>query len=124
MTEHMTDQEKQEYMDLDAGLGRVRGNKKIFKRMLGLFLASDQFDAFEAALAEQDLAKAGEVAHGIKGMTGNLGFNRLFEESNRLMTELRDGVADQALIDSYRNSLEISKELAEQAMAQFEAEGV
>ena len=33
-------EERKKYVDLDAGLGRVRGNKKIFKRMLGLYLNS------------------------------------------------------------------------------------
>lgn len=98
-------QEGKPYIDLDTGLGRVRNNKKIYSRMLGLFLQSPEFDAFEAAMAEGDNAKAAEVAHAIKGMTGNLALDAIFTDSEALMTQLRNGDADPALLERYRSDL-------------------
>lgn len=104
------------YLDLDAGLARVRGNQKIYKRMLGLFLESGEFAAFEEAMAAQDYPRAAEVAHGIKGMTGNLGFTKLYETSAELMVQLRAGPADEALLADYRDAYTKSRALAEAAL--------
>jgi len=95
-----------EYIDVETGLGRVRGNKALYGRMLQLFLSSAEFDALEANLAEGDLAKAGEVAHAIKGMTGNLGLEKLFTLSSGLVTQLREGAADEAALGEYRAVLQ------------------
>ena len=103
--------EDKAYLDLDAALGRVRGNTAIYKRMLGLFTQSGEFEAFEGALAAKDYARAAEVAHGIKGMTGNLGFTRLFETSNELMLQLRQGPPDTALLAEYRETLTKTREV-------------
>ncbi len=42
--------EWKEYIDLDAALGRVRGNKGLYGRMLGMFTASEEFGALEEAI--------------------------------------------------------------------------
>lgn len=103
--------EDKQYVDLDGALARVRGNKMIYKKMLGLFTKSAEFDAFEEALAAQDYARAAEVAHGIKGMTGNLSFTKLFETSAELMVQLRDGPADPQLLADYRDALEKTRDV-------------
>lgn len=95
-----------EYIDLESALGRVRGNRKLYARMLGMFTGSEEFGAFEQAIKAGDLARAGEVAHGIKGITGNLGFTKLFDTSNELMVQLRAGSYDAALLESYYAALE------------------
>ncbi len=95
----------QNYIDIESGLSRVRGNKVLFKKMLQMFLASTEFEKFDACLASGDIAGAGDVAHAIKGMTGNLSLTALFEVSSTLMQQLRDGVADDTLISEYRDVL-------------------
>ena len=39
------------FIDLDTGLGRIRGNKKLYKRMLGMFAASEEFGKLEIGRA-------------------------------------------------------------------------
>ena len=68
----MPDLPVNEYIDTAEGLARIRGNEKIYARMLGLFQQSEEFGKFEEAIASGDMNAAADVAHAIKGMTGNL----------------------------------------------------
>ena len=102
----MSDICEKNYVDLEDGLERVRNNTALFKRMLQLFLQSEEFPSFERELSDGNLERAAEIAHAIKGMTGNLGFPMLFETSSELMTQLRQGIADQALLEKYRDAVE------------------
>lgn len=104
------------FVDMEEGLARVRGNAALYKRMLGLFLQSEEFAAFETALAENNLQRASEVMHGIKGMSGNLSLSRVFDLSSVLTTRLRDGVVDIDMINEYRSSLETTKKYVEEIM--------
>ncbi|MDR1117630.1 MAG: Hpt domain-containing protein [Oscillospiraceae bacterium] len=113
------DAEMKIYVDVESGLSRVRGNKTIYKRMLQLFLQSEEFASFEAQLEAKDYQRASEVAHGIKGMTGNLGMPRIFEMSADLMVKLKDGPVDESIIDEYRDILEKTREYAKAASAEL-----
>lgn len=115
----MDNQELKIYIDLDAGLGRVRGNKMIYGKMLGMFTGSEEFAKLEEALAAEDWPKVGEVAHGIKGMTGNLGFTKLFEVSTELMLKAREGKPQDSLIEDYRQALEKTRQAVEVVEAQL-----
>ncbi|MDL2294804.1 Hpt domain-containing protein [Ruminococcaceae bacterium OttesenSCG-928-D13] len=115
-----TPQDLKAYIDLDAGLGRVRGNKMIYGKMLGLFTGSTEFDAMETALAAEDWPKVAEVAHGIKGMTGNLGFTKLFDTSTELMVKAREGKPEDALVADYRDALDKTREYVKVVEAQLQ----
>ncbi|MDR0952419.1 MAG: Hpt domain-containing protein [Oscillospiraceae bacterium] len=100
--------EKRLYVDEKEGLARLRNNEALYKRMLGLFLKSTDFMDLEEALDRGDLAAAGEIAHAIKGTSGNLSLPKVFELSNALMIQLRQGVKDIVLIEDYRAALHIT----------------
>ena len=89
-------------VNMKEGLGRVRDNKKLFRRMLGLFLESGEFASLEEYLVQADYEKAADAAHAIKGMTGNLSLTELFRISAKMMDELRQGVASEELIAEFR----------------------
>lgn len=109
------------YINLDEGLGRVRGNKTLFKRMLGLFLANDSFAQLEESLAAGEYEKAGEHAHAIKGMTGNLSLTPLFEASTTLMNELRQGQpASEGALATYRDAYEKTRVAVEELVQELE----
>ncbi len=110
------------YVDMESALARVRGNKKLYRRMLGLFLDGKEFSALEEALAQGDWAKAGDVAHAIKGITGNLSLPALFETSTQLMAELRQGPAARETIDSYRDAYEKTRVSVEDVTRAIDAE--
>ncbi|MDL2253552.1 Hpt domain-containing protein [Ruminococcaceae bacterium OttesenSCG-928-I18] len=104
------------YIDIETGLGRVRNNKKLYSRMLGLFLQSPDLEAFENAVTAGDTAKAAEAAHAIKGVAGNLGLDAVFEDSNLLMGELREGTLNEELIATYRADLAETRKQVEAAL--------
>ena len=91
----MPDLPVNEYIDTVSGLARIRGNEKIYARMLGLFQQSEEFDKFEAAMAAGDMNAAADVAHAIKGMSGNLSLTKVFDLSADLMNQLRGGTYDE-----------------------------
>ena len=105
------------YVDMEAGLGRVRGNSVLFRKMLGMFLASEDFAAFEEALAAKDYPKAADAAHTIKGFTGNLALTPLFEQSAKLMSQLRGGGYDEAVLQNYRDILTETRAEVEKIIA-------
>ncbi len=117
MGHNLTAEEMAKYIDVNDGLSRVRGNQSLYKRMLNLYVGSTEFQAFEDAMAQQDYHKAGEVAHAIKGMAGNLGLKRVFELSNDIMTQFRQDVISQELVAEFRSAVSITldgvKELME-----------
>lgn len=110
------------YIDLEAGLARIRGNKKIYLRMLGLFVNSPEFAKLEEALAAGDNAAAGDVAHAIKGMSGNLDLPQVFRLSADLMNQLRQGEAEPATLAEYREALDATLEEVKAVMAKLEEE--
>ena len=93
------------YIDINQALDRLRGNNTLFVKMLKLFLASEDFGNLDRAYKSDNLAVAADLAHAIKGVTGNLALTKLFDESNALMVKLKNNEKDDelfsALMDSY-----------------------
>ena len=94
------------YVNYDEGLTRLRNNVNLYKKMLGMILASDEFDKFDNYIKSGDVKGAADSAHAIKGMTGNLSLTALFNVSMELMNTLRDGVVDINMVESYREILQ------------------
>ncbi len=110
------------FVDMDGALARMRGNKKLYRRMLGMFLASEEFAALEAALASGDYARAADVSHAIKGMVGNLSMPALFEASTLLNAQLKSGAPDEAAVRDYDAAYQATREHVEALAAQIDAE--
>lgn len=108
------------YIDLETALSRVRGNKAIYKKMLVLFQSSGEFASLEETLVQSDYERAAEVAHGIKGMTGNLGLTKLFETSTNLLQTLRQGVLDADTLAAYRSAYEETKKCVDYLVLNIE----
>ncbi|MGI6664216.1 MAG: Hpt domain-containing protein [Christensenellaceae bacterium] len=86
-------QNEKQYINIEEGLGRVRNNQGLYVKMLQMFLANDSLDTLKEAYAAGDMAKAADVAHGIKGMTGNLSLSAVYQESTQLNEDFKNGVA-------------------------------
>lgn len=110
----MSPDERREYVDLDAALARVRGNKTIYLKMLGMFEASAEFAAMEESLAAGDYEKGAQVAHGIKGMTANLGLDKLAQAATELMVQMRAGAPELPAVDAYREALEKTRQAVQE----------
>ncbi|MGI6152925.1 MAG: Hpt domain-containing protein [Christensenellaceae bacterium] len=115
----MDAQEMAKYINKEEGLSRVRGNEKLYGKMLQMFLNSKEFDALDESLKTDDLTRSAEIAHGIKGMTGNLSLTLLFETSTQLMNELRSGKKDEATVAAYQDAYGKTRELVEALLSEI-----
>ena len=108
-----------QYVDLETALGRVRGNKALYKKMLGMFTGSEEFVSLDTAINAQDWARGADVAHGIKGMTGNLGLTRVFETSEKLMIQMRAGEPESGAVEAYKEALAKTRDAVAQLMEEL-----
>lgn len=102
--------ENQKLIDLDDGLNRVRGNKVIYKKMLGMFLNGSDYDSLCAHIESGDYENAHHAAHALKGVTGNLSLSLLFEQSTQLMNQLKEGAFDQQLFSDFQQAYGLTVE--------------
>lgn len=109
-----------EWINLNEGLGRVRNNKKLYKRMLTMFLSGGEFAALEEALAAGDMPKAAAAAHSIKGVTGNLSLTELYKISTELTDQLRKDVLDEQTVSRCREAYAETRKAVEQLIATME----
>jgi HPt (histidine-containing phosphotransfer) domain-containing protein len=72
--------------DLEDGLNRLQGNKKLYRKLL-LSFASDYSEAandIRQALDEEDFDQAHSLVHNLKGLAGNLAASELQEAAVNL----------------------------------------
>ena len=64
-----------EGLDVQGGLGRVGGNRKLYLRLLSQFIEQQgpALEQMSAALAQHDIPLAERLAHTLKGVAGNIG---------------------------------------------------
>lgn len=79
------------YMDVQSALMRMGGNEGLYKRLLAKFESSVDIAGFDASIDTKDYATAGEIVHAAKGVAGNLSLDAFFDESSKLMDQLRHG---------------------------------
>ncbi|NLT57652.1 MAG: Hpt domain-containing protein [Clostridiales bacterium] len=106
-------QEEKKLLDIPSALLRVRGKEHTLIRMLHLFLNSREFDQLEEALAAQDYPLAANLAHAIKGMTGNLSMPLLFEASAEAVVQLRQNRLSDQVLARYRYAYARTRALVE-----------
>jgi HPt (histidine-containing phosphotransfer) domain-containing protein len=113
---------REAYINVNEALARVRDNKKLFRRMLGLFMESGEFAALEDSLMQKDYAKAADAAHAIKGITGNLALTELFKISTRMMEELRQGIASEESQADFRAAYSQTRIYVEEVMQELDGQ--
>ena len=112
---------REDYVNIKEALGRVRDNRKLFRRMLGMFMESGEFAALEDCLMQKDYNKAADAAHAIKGMTGNLSLTELFKASTKMMEELRQGAASEETQAAFRAAYSQTRLYVEEIMREMDA---
>jgi len=75
--------------DTKTGLMRCMDSEDFYLRMVGLLRKENNFDVLDEALQNNDLDRAFEAAHALKGVTGNLALTGLFEPISELTELLR-----------------------------------
>ena len=82
-------------VDLEEGLGRVRGNRRLFKKLLGEFYQDhhDVLDRIAQAMTRGERDAAERLAHAVKGVAGNLSAKPVYDAASALDQWLKDGGA-------------------------------
>ena len=119
MADNVSSLTRNDYINLEEGLGRVRDNKKLFRKMLGMFLESGEFASLEESLTQKEYDKAADYAHAIKGITGNLGMTELFRISTKMMEDLRLGAPDEDSQAALCAAYSITRQYVEDIMAEL-----
>ncbi len=71
----------------EEGLARCMNNEAFYIRLVNIAIADDKLGALGEKIESGDLSGAFEIAHGLKGMYGNLSLTPVFEPISK-MTEL------------------------------------
>jgi two-component system, sensor histidine kinase and response regulator len=79
-------------INLDDGLKRVAGNRRLYRDLLGQFVAKHANAATQisAALESEDLKLAERIAHTVKGVAGNLGITQVKSAAQQLEKAIRE----------------------------------
>jgi CheY-like chemotaxis protein len=80
-------------INLADGLRRLAGNRRLYRDLLGQFVAKESAAAAQisAALESGDLKLAERIAHTVKGTAGNLGITEVQSEAQKLEKAIREG---------------------------------
>lgn len=78
-------------IDYATGLERFMGNKGLYHKFLGKFLADASFQDFCQSLQDGDREKAEQSVHTLKGTAGNLGLMTLFHVADEAVQAIRAG---------------------------------
>jgi PAS domain S-box-containing protein len=83
-------------LDIENGLKRVGGNKKLYLRILSQFKDNNQDFAEKviSAVKAKDQELAVRLAHSLKGVSGNIGAKELFLETKKLEGVLKASFVD------------------------------
>ena len=104
-------------INVEEGLGRVRNNAMLYKRMLSMFIDSKEVGQLEDALAEGNLEAASHEAHSVKGIAGNLSLTDLYNISDILTEELRKDILNEETLALYRDVLGQTQNIVSETIA-------
>ena len=77
-------------VDVAETLRRFSGNEALLERFMRAFPQDETFSALSAAVDGARYDEAGRLAHTLKGIAGNLGFQRLQERCADLVSAARE----------------------------------
>ena len=85
-----------EGIDIEDGLRRVGGNRKLYRKLLADFFQDhgDDIQSIRRALDKDDLETAQRIAHTIKGVSGSIGAGDLHREATSLDTAFKEKQQD------------------------------
>ena len=76
---------------VDEGLGRCLNNEQFYLKLVKKMLANNGLDDLKKAVEDNDLKRAFEHCHALKGVLGNLSLTPLFNPASEMTELLRAG---------------------------------
>jgi len=92
------------YIDFADGVKRVMNNSKLYVRFLTKFKNETKLDELEAAITANDMERARNAAHTLKGVAANLSLMELYKQSLALETQIKGGSADSTHFDTVKTA--------------------
>ena len=80
--------------DVEGVMDRFMEDEELLLSCLDQFVEEDEIPALKESLEKQDYSQAFEIAHAMKGVTGNLGLTPLYTATCELVESLRAHVYD------------------------------
>ncbi len=106
----------------DNTLGRFLGNESMYLRLLKMFFQDENMCLLGTAIENQEWRAAFEAAHTLKGVTGNMGLDPLYDAVCNIVEPLRldDGDTDytalyQIIQQEYEKVTQLYQQLTEGA---------
>ena len=95
-TKNVAAQKALSALDLKSGLERIGGNEAAYRKLLSKFknTYADFGDELANALGQNDMERAGRLVHSMKGVSGNIGAQFLYEISSDLNNALNQGATE------------------------------
>jgi len=93
-------------VDVEAGLNRLMKNKKLYASLLKKFTGRAMAEELIANIENGDYDKSAKAAHALKGVSANLGLNRLTDISLRIESRAKDERSSDDLIDVLEETVE------------------
>ena len=75
--------------NIEEGMGRCLNNEAIYLRLVNQAMGTTNLEDLKTALDENDLNRAFELCHAMKGVFGNLALSPLYELSSEMTEHLR-----------------------------------
>lgn len=97
-----------EYIDVDTALKRVGGNMDLFKRLLGRFVAGNNFEALDNALKGGDSEESARLAHTLKGVSSNLSLDKVAALSASIEQLIKGGADYTACLEELRQAYDVT----------------
>ncbi|MCQ4637281.1 Hpt domain-containing protein [Anaerovorax odorimutans] len=83
-------------VDTEAALRRLGGNAALYEKILMKFLDDQSFSEIGPALDQDDYETALKAAHTLKGVSANLGMDRLADACAEVVNHIRANEPDPA----------------------------
>ena len=90
MDEKFRRQMEENGADVATTLKRFMGNETIYLKFIMKFLDDKNYEAIKDGLMQNDYEKAFTGAHSLKGVSGNLGLNPVYEAASEMSELLRN----------------------------------
>jgi HPt (histidine-containing phosphotransfer) domain-containing protein len=108
------------YVDFADGLKRMMNNAKFYVKLLTKFNNETKIDDLLAALTEENMEKAQNAAHTVKGVAANLSLTELYRQSLELENQIKARAVDANQIETVKTVFaatmqEINKVIANHA---------
>jgi HPt (histidine-containing phosphotransfer) domain-containing protein len=96
MYESLIDALRQNGVDTEGALRRFVGNTQLYGKFLKSFRDDENYSQIAPAFDRGDYEAALTAVHTLKGISGNLGMNRLFAACSRTVELIRAGENEKA----------------------------